>query len=423
MNNEEDARVCQEISEEACKSVPGNFFLIILSSSLTKLGDALSNPKTVLAWLMSYLNAPVSMIGFLVPIRESGSMLPQLIIASYVRKQPVRKWTWIYGSILQFISMAGIGLAALLLEGMAAGWLIISMLVLFSISRGLCSVASKDVIGKTIPKTRRGRLNGFSTAVSGILVILAGVFMMIQSRKTPGIKFYAYLLFFASFLWVMGAAFYARIKEFPGETSGGGNALKEAFARLNLLRTDKPFRQFVIARSLLLCSALTAPFYVVLAQEHLGKEVYLLGLFVLANGIASSLSAPVWGKMSDVSSKGVMVKAALITSLLGLLVFSLVTWVPVIREASWLYPAAFFILGIAHSGVRLGRKTYIIDMAGGNKRTDYVAVSNTIIGIVLLLTGAISALASFISPQAIILILSFFGFAGAMTSRNLPAVE
>jgi hypothetical protein len=62
-------------------------------------------------------------------------------------------------------------------------------------------------------------------------------------------------------------------------------------------------------------------------------------------------------------------------------------------------------------------------MAGGNKRTDYVAVSNTVIGFVLLLTGGISALASYISSQAIILILSFFGLAGAIMSRKLPAVE
>jgi MFS family permease len=423
LNNEEDARVCQEIPDEACESVPGNFFLIVLSNSLTKLGDALSNPKTVLAWLMGYLNAPVSLIGFLVPIRESGSLLPQLVIASYVRQRPIRKWVWVTGSVLQCISLAGIGLAALMLEGRAAGWIIISLLILFSLSRGLCSVASKDVIGKTIPKTRRGRLNGYSTAVSGILVILAGIFIMIRSKNSTGIEFYAFLIFFAAILWILGAVVYARIKELPGETSGGGNAFKEALARLNLLRTDKPFRHFVMARSLLLCSALTAPFYVILAQENLGKEAYLLGLFVLANGLASSVSAPVWGRMADVSSKGVMVKGAMITALLGIFVFSLVTWAPPIREASWLYPAAFFILGIAHSGVRLGRKTYIIDMAGGNKRTDYVAVSNTVIGFVLLLTGGISALASYISPQAIILMLSFFGLAGAVMSRKLPAVE
>ena len=93
------------------------------------------------------------------------------------------------------------------------------------------------------------------------------------------------------------------------------------------------------------------------------------------------------------------------------------------KETIWIYPSAFFILGIAHSGVRLGRKTYIIDMAGGNRRTDYVAVSNTIIGIILLITGGISALASLISPEVVILILSLVGLAGAYKSYDLPEVE
>ena len=86
VSNEEDARVCKEISEDACRYVPINFFLIIISNTLTKLGDSLSNPKTVLAWLMNYVNAPLYLIGFLVPIRESGSMLPQIVIASYIRR-------------------------------------------------------------------------------------------------------------------------------------------------------------------------------------------------------------------------------------------------------------------------------------------------------------------------------------------------
>jgi hypothetical protein len=62
-------------------------------------------------------------------------------------------------------------------------------------------------------------------------------------------------------------------------------------------------------------------------------------------------------------------------------------------------------------------------MAGGNRRTDYVAVSNTIIGFVLLITGGISALASIISPEGIILVLSLFGLAGAYTSNKLPDVQ
>ena len=95
--NEEDARVCKDIPEEACREVPRNFFLILFSNVLTKLGDLLISPKTVLAWLMSAVGAP-ALVAWLVPIRESGSMVPQMAIAAWVRRKAVRKWFWTLGS-------------------------------------------------------------------------------------------------------------------------------------------------------------------------------------------------------------------------------------------------------------------------------------------------------------------------------------
>jgi hypothetical protein len=41
----------------------------------------------------------------------------------------------------------------------------------------------------------------------------------------------------------------------------------------------------------------------------------------------------------------------------------------------------FCLLSITHQGVRLWRKTYVVDMVEGNRRTDYVAVGNTLMSI------------------------------------------
>jgi len=423
LNDEEDARTCKAIGDNACRETPKNYFLILISNMLTSLGDTLSNPKTVLTWVMSYVNAPVMLISFIVPIRESGSMLPQLFIAHYIRKRPVRKYVWVLGSVLQFLAIAGIGFVALSFEGSIAGWLIMACLVAFSLSRGLCSIAFKDVLGKTIPKTKRGRLKGYTASVSGALVLAAGLFILYKSKDNVGIDFYSYLIFFAASLWLVAALIYANIQEYPGETEGGKNGLKEAWERLGLLKENKHFRNFVITRSLLLCSALTAPYYVLLAQRYVGKEAYLLGLFIIANGIASIISAPVWGKMADKSSKKVMTYSAILTASLGLLVVGIIQFLPALNDKVWLYPIAFFVLGIAHQGVRLGRKTYIVDMAEGNRRTDYVAVSNTLIGFILLIAGGLSALASLISVEGVIAILSVLGILGAIKSATLPEVE
>ncbi|PTX59272.1 MFS transporter [Kordia periserrulae] len=425
VNNEQEERVCTDITEDACKHAPKNYFLILISNVLTKLGDTMSNPKTVLTWLMSYVNSPVYLISMIVPIRESGSMIPQIALASYVNTKAIRKWIWIVGAIFQCIAIASIGVIALYFEGATAGWLIIIAVIIFSISRSLSSLSSKDITGKAIPKTRRGRLKGYTTSVAGILVLAVGIYILYTSQEDADITFYSYLIFFAAAMWLIASLVYVQIKEFPGETTSKKEASKgnSILSKFSLLKTDTQFRNFVIARSLLLCSALTAPFYVLLAQKYVGKESYLLGLFIIAKGIASIISSPIWGKLADKSSKNVMAIAVLIASGLGILIFCIITFVETFRDANWLYPIAFFILGIAHEGVRMGRKTYVVDMATGNDRTNYVSVSNTIIGIILIITGGLSALVSLISTEGIILVLSLFGVYGAYRSYRLPNVE
>ena len=78
LNNEEDARACKAIDDNACQEVPGNFIILLISQLFSKFADALLNPKITLPWLMQSLNVPASFIAWLVPIRESGSLLPQL---------------------------------------------------------------------------------------------------------------------------------------------------------------------------------------------------------------------------------------------------------------------------------------------------------------------------------------------------------
>jgi hypothetical protein len=199
--NEEDARVCTDISDEACRYVPANFLRIVGSSILTKTGDALINPKTVLAWLVNFMGAPAYVLALLVPVRESGSLIPQLAIATWVRRKPIRKWIWVLGASLQGAAVAGIGVIAFMLRGVAAGIAVLAAVVLFSLARGLCSVSSKDVLGKTIPKTRRGRVGGIAAGLSGVFVVLVGFGISVGKPADAGALFYAALMLGAAVLW------------------------------------------------------------------------------------------------------------------------------------------------------------------------------------------------------------------------------
>lgn len=421
--NEKGERVCKGLSDDACKHVPSNFFLIIISNLFTKLGDTLSNPKTVITWVMTAVNAPAFLISLIVPIRESGSMLPQVALSNLINDQKYKKQIWILGAFIQFLSIASIGLIVLNFEGNIAGWLIVLAIIVFSLSRSLSSLSSKDIVGKTIPKTRRGTLSGFSSSASGIMVLIAGLFIFYQGKYKSSLSFYSSILFFASSLWVIALIFYSRIKEEPTKVDQVKTEKESVVSKLKLLQKNTHFRNFVIARSLLLCSALSSPYYVILAQKHVGKSESLLGLFIVAGGVASIISSPLWGKFADRSSKNVMTLAILMASTLGISMFFIVNYSESFRSTYILYPIVMFLLGIAHEGVRLGRKTYVVDMATGNDRTNFVSVSNTVIGIILLFTAGLSALVSYFSVEGVVLILSLLGLLGAYRSFNLPNVE
>lgn len=276
----------------------------------------------------------------------------------------------------------------------------------------------KDVQGKTIPKARRGRLTGLSATISGLVALVAGV-LLFGGGRDPGMAFYSILLLAAGACWWLAAAVFARVEEFRGETAGGGNALRAAWRSLGLLRQDVPFRNFVVARALLMASALGSPFVVVLAQ-HQARGAALLGAFVIASSLASAFSASIWGFMADASSRKVMIHGGGLASLACLVAAAYALADPAWRGEAWFYPVAFFVLAIAHAGVRIGRKTYLLDMAGGNRRTDYTAVSNSVIGVLLLAVGGISAAVALLGATWALVLLGVMGLAGTFWCWRLP---
>ncbi|SDH94321.1 Predicted arabinose efflux permease, MFS family [Vibrio xiamenensis] len=423
--NEEDARACKAIPDSACKVVPGNFIKIICAQFLTKLGDALINPKVTLPWIMHSIGAPLFLIGWLVPIREAGSLVPQLAIAHFIRRLPRRKWVWVTGSVLQAVCVMAIGLIAMNIEGASAGWLVIGVLTIFSLSRGLNSVAAKDVLGKTVPKNQRGRVNGWSSSAAGLVTI--GLALLLAASEFwhwhKGQSFYATSLLLAGLVWLAAALIYGQIDEYRGEVDGGRNGMSQALKQLALIKTDKAFRRFLLTRTLFLSTALSAPYYLLLAQKNAGSSLWVLALFMFASGLASFVAGPFWGKMADRSSRSVMMLGASMCALVGIVLFLCDLWLADWQYYSLLIAGLYFLVCIAHDGVRVGRKTYLVDIAEGDKRTSYVAVSNTVIGVMLLVMSLFGLLTQWISLSALVLVFAFIVLLGVWMAKQLPDVN
>ena len=423
LTGDEDARVCKDIPDSACNDQPRNFFAYLIANLLNKISDELVSARLTLPWIFSLLGVPASYIAFLVPIREAGVLLPQLLVAAYIRALKRRKIVWLLGAGLSAAMLFLMALIAWQTNGVLAGWLLIGVLVLYSLARGLCSVSAKDVLGKTVSKSRRGRLMGYSSALAGIATIGIGYILQNDYINQTDISVLLVFMVTAALLWGLASFTFATIVEPAGATAGGGNALTEALRSFRLLQDDKPFQYYVISRILLLSVALVVPFYVILIQQHTSSQLSLLGWLIITNGLANSLSAPIIGKFADRNSRAVMSGAALLAGVVGLITWFSSTYQSNESISTLAIVSLFFLITLAHGAVRLGRKVYLVDMATADNRAQYVAVSNTVIGVAMLFGGGIGVVADIFNVQTAILILSIISLLASFFILRLPDVS
>ena len=423
VTGDEDSRMCRDISDEACQEQPGNFFRHLVAALGNKLADELSNARLILPWLMGAIGAPVWMVGLLVPIREAGALLPQLLIAGYIRLRPIRKWVWVTGGIVQAIGALLLALLALFGHGSWGGALVLVALTGLSLGRGLSSVSTKDVLGKTIAKQRRGTLMGWSASVAGALTLLIGAAMVVMGDQ-PGTWALAILLFAAALGWGLNALCAAAIREAPGATEGGANAWDSVKQGVSLMRRDRRFLHFNLSRALLLSSALALPYLALLGQQNSGTDLASLGILIVTSGAASMIAGPIWGRLADRSSRRVMRNSA-IGAAVCCLAGAACVWLPdAARESVWPYALIYGLLMIAHAGIRLGRKTYVVDLSDSNTRALYVAFSNTFTGVLMLVVGLLlGGLAQWLGSAGLLLVLAALAVAAALSSHALVEVE
>ncbi|MEX1177671.1 MAG: MFS transporter [Nitriliruptor sp.] len=411
-----------ELPPGVTAAIPANSTRQISALTLQKVGDLIVDTKTVLTWVLAATGAPTAFVGLLVPIRDAGAMVPQILLAPYVRRLAQRRWVWVVGALVQAVAVVLMAAVAATLTGGAAGLGILATLTLFALARSASSFAAKDVLGRTLPKGVRGQVSGLATVGAGIAAITVGLAMRaLGGQDTPPSTF-AWLLAGGALTWIAAAIVYAGLREAPGERGLDGDVRDALRGALSLFRDDRPFRRFVLARSLLLVSALGPPFVVSLATTQGGAGLDGLATFVIASGVASLVGGRFWGRRSDRSSRRTMQWAAGLSSTI-IVAFVIATRSPQLAQLTPLYPATYLLLAIAHTGSRLGRSTYVVDLAEGNQRTDYVAVSNTAMGLILLLAGGLSAAIAALGAEAALLFLAALGALGVLVAASLPEVS
>lgn len=380
----EDADSDGGLSDAQTQAEPRNFLRHIVSLAGSKLADGLVDAKLVLSWLLTHLGAGAGLIGLLVPVREAGSLLPQLFTAGAIGALPRRKWAWAVGSVVQGLAALAIAAVALTMQGTAAGVAIIAALAVLALARSVCSASYKDVLGKTVGRSRRGAATGAAASVgAGGVIVFAGLLLW---QPFDRVVLVTGAVILAGLAWIAAGAVFATLDE-EKQPREEVLSLSQSLGQLRLIRQDGQLARFIVARSLLVGSALAPPYLLVLAAAGEGDRQ--LGLLVLASALASLLSSWVWGRMSDRSARRVLIWSGVAGAVTLALALGLVA--VGLADAPGAIAVVLFGLMIAYHGVRQGRSTYLVDMAPADQRAAYTAVSNLVVGVVLLVAGAASA--------------------------------
>lgn len=425
VDDDEFAQVCRDLPESACREQPYNYGVHIVSLSLTKLGEGLADPKLVLAWLLDAIGAPIWALGLLVPVRESLAMLPQLVISARLRRLPIRKTVYVFGCVVQGIAIISFGLMgwfAQMLSGAFIGIFAVALIAIFALARSVCSLTHKDLLGKTVDLGRRGSVSGTTGTIAAAATLLLAVGYSIGWIPLT-VPVVAGLVALGGACWLLAAFVFGLVREEPGSTAGSIDGLASVIAQLGLLRSDAQLRRLIVTRTLLLSTALAPPFYIALSGDRAASGLGTLGPFMIASASASLLSTYVWGRFSDRSSRLVLMLAATLATLTnGVAAFVVLAMPTVLQEAS-LLPPLLFVLMIAHQGVRLGRSVHVVDMADRDNRATYTALSNSMVGLILLAGGVFGVIAQWLGIGAVLAIFTSMAALAILAAGGLDDVQ
>ena len=110
----------------------------------------------------------------------------------------------------------------MLIDGTALGAAVVVLLAAQAVFRALCSIAGKDVQGRTIEKGRRGRITGRAAALSGGFTLAVGLLLSFLPNDLPRWVIVALLAGGAS-TWAFASLVFGTIKEPAEEPTPASN--------------------------------------------------------------------------------------------------------------------------------------------------------------------------------------------------------
>lgn len=369
-----------------------NYAAHLCHGLLGQTGFRLLNAPTFLPAYLFALTGGELAIGIARSLQAFGMFLSPIYGATSIEhRKRVLPVGFVVGGSMR-LTVLGIALAGFFLSDVWAVRAIWLLLVFFGFFMGMQGVIFSFLMSKVIPVERRGFLLGLRNCLGGLtasaVAYLGGRYLVEPNLLGNG---YATTFLLSFVLTSLGLMMLLGVREPEPpqvrEAKGVGDRLRELPA---LLRSDRGFTLYFLARALATMGRMAVPFYFVYADRALGGQTaanlaILTPCFLLAN---STINLP-WGWIADrtgfrlvfLASIGTWVASAgLLMASTGILGFAI----------------AFFGIGAGLGGFMMSAQNMVLEFGQREDLPLRIAVANSsseLIGAIGPLLGAAILLA------------------------------
>ncbi len=414
-------------SKSADRELRRSFALGVFNGAAFQLGESLIDPSVVLTWFVSHLTASNFLIGLVVPLGDAGWFLPQLLLSARIQRMERKMPVYRLFALIRIIAWTI--LAATVWWVDEPHLLLLAFFVLYAVARlasGPSGLAFFDIIARAIPPQKRGTFFGWRQLMGGILGLGGGwiVRTVLNRPQLPFPRGHATLFAMYALILIPALGSFTLVREPPGKVRPA-NMQRQSIWAARILVSNGPYRDYLLARMTMILASIATPFYTVYARNVLGAVEGMAGIYVSARLGAQLLSNLPWGRLSDRRGNRLVMKLLAVgnalTPLLALTLMGVVTvcqlrgpWLP------YLALPIFLLDGLMRPAHMLAGSNFLLEMAPEGERSLYLGLSNSLLGIVILLSGFGGLIADWLGLASLFAISAVLCAIGYLLVLRLP---
>jgi MFS family permease len=394
-------------------NLPRNYAGHYLHGMLGQTGFRLVNAPTFVPAYLHSLAGSDAWVGLGTSLQQLGAIVSPIVGAVQIEhRKRILPISVTLGWLMR-LQILGLAVSGWFLRGEPALIAALVFIFLLGLFQGPQRVAFQQLMGKVIPTRLRGRLNAWRSMTGGLIAALmswiAGDWLVGHHVLGNG---YATTFFLAFVLTSAGiSALVLLMHEPEPPTIRARSTLRERMKDMPaLLRDDKGFLWFMIARTFAMGNRIGQPFYFLFAAQALGVSAThdpvafgsLLGVFSVAYMGADTATNLVWGYLAD---RGGFRSTLIISMALFLVSIAML----MVSHDLVLQVIAFFGIGAAQSAYTMSSSNIVMEYGHAHDVPMRMALSNTA-------EGMMGALAPLIGGALTLLLGYEAAFVGTLVS-------